>query len=81
MPTRLVAMATGLVGVLVLGGCMSWETRYPEASSSGDPARVSVLLRKADALALNAGDRTRLQDTIEAYEKVVAIDGDFGQRG
>jgi hypothetical protein len=66
--------ASLLALILMLWGCVSWQPDWEQAPKSAKTGDVELLLQKAQTLALQADDRTTLQNTMSAYHTVLAID-------
>jgi len=65
---------TLLTLIFLLGGCVSWQPAWEQTPKSGKTADAELLLKKAQALALKAEDRTTLQNAMSVYNSVLEVD-------
>jgi hypothetical protein len=60
--------------IFMLWGCVSWQPAWEQAPEPGKKVDTTLLLKKAQSLALKAEDLATLQNTMSAYHTVLEFE-------
>lgn len=72
--TRLVSTALAVIAVALVGGCVSWQPGWIDASAVSPAVDASEPLTRAEALARDADTEAKLAAAIDAYSSVLERD-------